>query len=72
VVNHELGKLLAVNENDLVIDASSILMSILGKNGGSDKDTLFSMLALQRASKPLDLGPTDCILPSLGLNVDDI
>ena len=72
MIDHELGELGAIHENDCALNRRRIRLSLLAEIRSRDEDSLASTLPLERPCEALDLRATDGRLPPLGLNVDDI
>src|SRR5947208_7224058 len=71
-INHKVPQLLAVDEDDLALNASRILDRLFRKIGGRNKDALLGSEPLQGPGKLLNLRPADRLLPLLRLDVNRV
>ena len=73
MVDHQLGQLITINQNNFASDLGNIASSILGESGSCDENALGSLLRLKCSGKLHDVRPSNrSIVPSLGLNVDEV
>ncbi len=72
MVEHELGELSAVDEDDPGTDPIRVPLSFRGERRRRDHHALRRPRSLKDADEGLDDRPADRGLPALGLNVDHV
>src|SRR5581483_9741122 len=74
VIDHELSKFFAIDQNDLLLDTPDIFNSILCEFRGRDEYAFACSVPFQTAGKCLDARPAYgiCVFPTLCLHVNDI
>ncbi len=74
VVNHVLGELCAVDENDFDVVHGHVVAGVAGEIGGCDENSFGGAFAGERTHESLNFRATNCFigLPAFGLDVDGI
>src|SRR5699024_7235750 len=71
VVEHELGELLTIDEDDAFLDEIDVFASIRREIRRGNEDAFSGALSFEASGESLDLRPTNHIPPTLGLNVHE-
>src|SRR5690606_31785041 len=72
VVQHQARQFGPVDQHDSLFNSLHVVPGAVGERGRRDEHALTGALPLEAASESLDLGTSDDVLPTLGLDVDEV